>query len=184
LGDDEGPVRAVVCERNEITRRDDGTLAARGTGETFEVPAQLVFRSIGYTGLPVADIPFDEKRGLIRNQGGRVIDEHGAHHVGEYVTGWIKRGPSGVIGTNKKDSQDTVSRLLEDAAADRLNQPTSDDIDEFLRSRAQHLVEWDDWQAIDTAETTAGQQSDPQRPRIKLADWEQLREAARAQTRR
>ena len=104
--------------------------AARGTFD--EIPAQLVFRSIGYTGQPVGDIPFDERRGLIRNEGGRVTDPDGTHHVGEYVSGWIKRGPSGVIGTNKKDSQDTVNRILEDVADGRVNEPVADDIEALI----------------------------------------------------
>ena len=93
LGDDDGHVRAVRIENNAISRRDDGSLAARGTGTFEEIPAQLVFRSIGYTGQPVAEIPFDERRGLICNEGGRVTDADGTHQVGEYVSGWIKRGP-------------------------------------------------------------------------------------------
>ena len=104
LGDEAGHVRAVRIEKNALTARDDGSLAARGTGETEELPAQLVFRSIGYRGVPLPDVPFDEDRGLIRNVGGRVVDEQEAPAPGEYVAGWIKRGPSGVIGTNKKDS--------------------------------------------------------------------------------
>ena len=123
LGDENGHVRAVKIENNAIVARDDGSLAARGTGTFEEIPAQLVFRSIGYPGQPVAGIPFDEQRGLILNEGGRVTDADGTHQLGEYVSGWIKRGPSGVIGTNKKDSQDTVDKILEDAAAGRLNQP-------------------------------------------------------------
>src|SRR6478735_3086671 len=114
LGDENGHVRGVKIEQNAIAARQDGSLAARGTAVLEEIPAQLVFRSIGYTGRPVGDVPFDERRGLIRNDGGRVTDPDGTHHGGEYVSGWIKRGPSGVIGTNKKDSQDTVTKILED----------------------------------------------------------------------
>ena len=123
LGDENGHVRAVKIENNEIVAREDGSLGARGTATFEEIPAQLVFRSIGYRGQPVAGIPFDEQRGLILNAAGRVTDADGAQQLGEYVSGWIKRGPSGVIGTNKKDSQDTVDKILEDAAAGRLNQP-------------------------------------------------------------
>jgi len=182
LGDDAGHVRAVRIERNEISARDDGSLAARGTGEISEIPAQLVFRSIGYRGLPLASIPFDESRGLIRNEGGRVCEDDDEPCRGEYVTGWIKRGPSGVIGTNKKDSQDTVNRLLEDAAAGRLNEPTSDDIEALLEAQAPHHVEWDGWEAIDAVERAAGEEQG--RPRVKLAEWEALREASKAPTRR
>ena len=179
LGDDDGHVRAVRIENNAISRRDDGSLAARGTGTFEEIPAQLVFRSIGYTGQPVAEIPFDERRGLICNEGGRVTDADGTHQVGEYVSGWIKRGPSGVIGTNKKDAQDTVVKILEDAAAGRVNRPVADDIEAMIATSAAHSVTWEGWQAIDAIETAAGVASVPGRPRVKLTDWGALREAAR-----
>ncbi|HEX6390430.1 MAG TPA: FAD-dependent oxidoreductase, partial [Solirubrobacteraceae bacterium] len=182
LGDENGHVRGVKIERNEITAREDGSLGASGTGEFSEIPAQLVFRSIGYKGLPLASIPFDERRGLIRNDGGRVCDDDGEHCTGEYVTGWIKRGPSGVIGTNKQDSKDTVSKLLEDAAAGRLNAPSADDIEELLAERCEHHIQWEGWEAIDAAETAAAEGTE--RPRVKLADWEALREASKAPTRR
>jgi ferredoxin--NADP+ reductase len=178
LGDENGHLRAVKIENNAITQRDDGSLAARGTGTFEEIPAGLVFRSIGYTGQPVGDVPFDERRGLISNEGGRVTDEQGTHQIGEYVSGWIKRGPSGVIGTNKKDSQDTVEKILQDAAAGRLNQPASDDIDGMIATSCKHAVTWEGWQAINAIETAAGEASAPGRPRVKLTDWAALREAA------
>src|SRR4051812_10216699 len=179
LGDDNGRVRGVRVERNAIVARDDGSLAARGTGAYDEIPAQLVFRSIGYTGKPIGDIPFDERRGLIHNEGGRVTHTDGTHHVGEYVSGWIKRGPSGVIGTNKKDSQDTVTKILEDVAAGRVNRPVADDIEALVPASAPEAVTWDGWQAIDAVETAAGEASGTGRPRVKLTDWGALREAAR-----
>ncbi len=179
LGDESGHVRGVMIENNAIVARDDGSLAARGTGVLEEIPAQLVFRSIGYTGQLVAGIPFDERRGLIRNEGGRVCDADGRHQLGEYASGWIKRGPSGVIGTNKKDSQDTVNKILEDAAAGRLNDPVSDDIEEMIATHAEHAVTWEGWQAIDAIETAAGAGSVPGRPRVKLTQWAALREAAK-----
>jgi ferredoxin/flavodoxin---NADP+ reductase len=179
LGDENGQVRAVKFENNEIVEREDGSLAARGIGTFEEIPAQLVFRSIGYTGQPVADIPFDERRGLIRNDSGRVTDADGTQQVGEYVSGWIKRGPSGVIGTNKKDSQDTVDKILQDAASGRLNQPVADDIEEMIAAHCPHAVTWDGWQAINAIETAAGEASTPGRPRVKLTEWAALREAAK-----
>jgi ferredoxin/flavodoxin---NADP+ reductase len=180
LGDADGHVRAVKIENNAIVARDDGSLAARGTGTFEEVPAQLVFRSIGYTGQPVAGIPFDERRGLISNEGGRVTDADGTHQLGEYVSGWIKRGPSGVIGTNKKDSQDTVARILEDAAAARLNTPVADDIEAMIATHCTQAVTWEGWQAINAIETAAGEASTPGRPRVKLTEWAALREAAKS----
>jgi len=180
LGDADGHVRAVKIENNAIVAREGGSLAARGTGTFEEMPAQLVFRSIGYTGQPVAGIPFDERRGVIRNEGGRVIDADGRQQVGEYVSGWIKRGPSGVIGTNKKDSQDTVAKILEDAAAGRLNDPASDDIESMIATHCTQAVTWEGWQAIDAIETAAGEASTPGRPRVKLTEWAALREAAKS----
>ena len=136
-----------------------------------------MFRSIGYTGKPVGDIPFDERRGLIRNEGGRVTGPDGTHHVGEYVSGWIKRGPSGVIGTNKKDSLDTVTKILEDVAAGRVNEPVADDIEALIAASAPEAISWEGWRAIDAIETAAGQASG--RPRVKMTDWAALREAGR-----
>jgi len=182
LGDENGHVRAVKIEKNEIVARDDGSLGARGTATFEEIPAQLVFRSIGYRGQPVAGIPFDEQRGLILNAAGRVTDADGAQQLGEYVSGWIKRGPSGVIGTNKKDSQDTVDKILEDAAAGRLNHPPEDDIDALIANNCADVVTWDGWQAINAIETAVGEGSSPARPRVKLTEWAALREAARGVT--
>jgi ferredoxin--NADP+ reductase len=182
LGDENGHVRAVKIEKNEIVARDDGSLGARGTGTFEEIPAQLVFRSIGYRGQPVAGIPFDDQRGLILNAAGRVTDADGAQQLGEYVSGWIKRGPSGVIGTNKKDSQDTVDKILEDATAGRLNQPPEDDIDALIANNCADVVTWEGWQAINAIETAVGEGSSPARPRVKLTEWAALREAARGVT--
>jgi ferredoxin--NADP+ reductase len=179
VGDTRGGIRAVKIERNTIHQGDDGSLAARGTGLFDEIPAQLVFRSIGYTGLPVAGISFDANRGVIRNDGGRVTDADGTHLIGEYVAGWIKRGPSGVIGTNKKDAQDTVTKIVEDATGGLLNNPVADDIETLIAAQAEYAIDWAGWEAIDAVETAAGQAANPERPRIKLASWETLREAAK-----
>ena len=110
-----------------------------------------------------------------------MTDLDGTHHVGEYVSGWIKRGPSGVIGTNKKDSQDTVNRIIEDVAMGRVNQPISDDIEALVEARMPEVVTWDGWQAIDAIETAAGGDSAPARPRVKLTEWAALRDAAARQ---
>ena len=109
-----------------------------------------------------------------------MTDADGTQQVGEYVSGWIKRGPSGVIGTNKKDAQDTVDKILEDAAAGRLNDPVADDIEAMIATTAAHAVTWEGWQAIDAIETAAGVASIPGRPRVKLTEWAALREAAKS----
>jgi ferredoxin--NADP+ reductase len=127
-----------------------------------------VFRAIGYRGTPLAEVPFDEERGLIANEGGRV-------RRGEYVVGWAKRGPSGVIGTNKKDANETVDRLLEDLAAGRLLDPApiSDAaIEAFVRDRQPRLVDYEGWVQIDRHERGLGEPAG--RPRVKLTRVEEL----------
>src|SRR3954447_3019563 len=122
-----GPVTGIRVVRNELQPTEDGGLRAVATGDEEVIECGLVLRSIGYRGRPVPGIPFDERRGVISNDGGRVTDEDGQALPGEYVVGWIKRGPSGVIGTNKKDATDTVVKLIADADARRLNEPVSAD---------------------------------------------------------
>src|SRR4029078_9576974 len=119
LGD--GPDGAVTGIRIGINKIEDGR--AVPTGEEEIISCGLVIRSIGYRGTPLAGIPFDERQGLISNLGGGVLGHEGEHEVGEYVVGWVKRGPSGVIGTNKKDATDTVARIIEDRDAGKLNTP-------------------------------------------------------------
>jgi ferredoxin--NADP+ reductase len=138
-----------------------------------------VLRSIGYRGRPVAGIPFDARRGLIANVGGRVQDEHGPC-PGEYVVGWIKRGPSGVIGTNKKDAADTVSRIIEDRDAGAL--PEAPDCgaaatEAWLHARVPELITWAGWEAIDAHESALGEPSG--RPRVKLVRLPDLIRAGR-----
>jgi ferredoxin--NADP+ reductase len=181
LADEDGRVRAVRIENNEIVAREDGSLAARGTGAFEEIPAQLVFRSIGYTGEPVGDVQFDERRGLIRNEGGRVTDAGAAHQIGEYVSGWIKRGPSGVIGTNKKDAQETVDAILADLAARNgtrhtPQQPDAEAVEALLRERQPQLVSYEGWEAIDRHERAAGEATG--RPRVKITSIEQMLQIA------
>ena len=166
LGEGEdGPVTGVRIVKNKI---ENGR--AVPTGEEEVISCGLVIRSIGYRGTPLAGIPFDERKGLISNLGGRVLDpETQEHEVGEYVVGWVKRGPSGVIGTNKKDATDTVARILEDREAGKLNTPKDADpaaCEQFLSQQCPELVTWEGWRAIDVHETGLGE---PQgRPRVKL----------------
>nr|WP_296773458.1 FAD-dependent oxidoreductase [Rhodococcus sp. (in: high G+C Gram-positive bacteria)] len=169
---DGSSVTGVRVARNRIETDENGNLVAIATGEEEIIDCSLVLRSIGYRGRPLPGVPFDERRGLISNVDGRVSDGEGGHLAGEYVVGWIKRGPSGVLGTNKKDAADTVGRLLEDAAADRLNEPSSvatgDDIEAWLRVRNPGIVTWDGWKAIDAHEKAAGVPGE--RPRVKVVD--------------
>ena len=155
--------------RNRLEPERAAASRAVATGEHEVIPCGLVIRSIGYRGRPLPGVPFDERRGLIRNEGGRVCEEDGTPRPGEYAVGWIKRGPSGVIGTNKKCAADTVARLLEDLARGRLNEPAGaggDAIEAWLRARVPGLVTWGGWQAIDEHERGLGAPAG--RPRVKL----------------
>ncbi|MDQ8043984.1 MAG: FAD-dependent oxidoreductase [Solirubrobacteraceae bacterium] len=174
----DGKVERVVLERNELVA-EGGQLKAKPTGERETLDAGLVFRAVGYKGVELEGVPFEERSGLIRNEAGRVTDDSGNHLAGEYTAGWIKRGPSGVIGTNKKCAHDTVDELLHDLTTSHLAQPSDPDpasVDALLRERVPGLVDWDGWHAIDAVETAAGE---PQgRPRVKLVTYDALHEAA------
>ncbi len=185
LGEGEdGPVTGIRVVHNRIEPGPDGRLRAVPTGETEDIPCGLVLRSIGYRGRPVDEIPFDHRRGLIRNTHGRVVDEESRSHRGEYVVGWIKRGPSGVIGTNKKDAADTVAKILEDVGADALNAPPDPDPDSaavWVQERVPDAIGWEGWMAIDEHERTSGEPHG--RPRIKLVRNDDLLAAALARLR-
>jgi ferredoxin--NADP+ reductase len=176
----EGKVERIVIGRNELVRDETGAIKAKDTGERETIDCGLVLRSIGYKGIPVEGIPFSEKRGIIPNEGGRVTED-GKQVPGVYVVGWIKRGPSGVIGTNKKDAQDTVDNLLADAEAGRVPQPelASDPgaIEALLAERKPEHVTFPGWEAIDAAEVAAGEPKG--RPRVKFTRVADMLEAAR-----
>jgi len=172
-------VERVVLARNELVSEQDGSLRAPTTETQIVVEAHAVFRAIGYRGSPLADVPFDERRGVIANTGGRVVAPEGVRH-GEYVVGWAKRGPSGVIGTNKKDANDTVARLLEDFGGGRLLAPSpiSDAaLDRFIRERAPNVVDYAGWARIDRHERERG--ASQGRPRIKLTRVQEMLAAAK-----
>ena len=175
LGD--GRVEAVRVAINQIVASADGRLQAVPTGEEEELPASLVIRSIGYRGVEIPGVPFDARRGLIRNLGGRVIDDADAPLTGEYVVGWIKRGPSGVIGTNKKDAADTVARLLEDRDAGRLGTPELEPAEAWVLEQAPNAVSWAGWANIDAHETGLG--AELGRPRVKVVRTAELHDVAR-----
>ena len=177
----DGKVERVIVGRNELQRDETGAIKARDTGERETIECGLVLRSIGYKGVPVEGVPFSEKRGLIPNEGGRVVTD-GEQVPGLYAVGWIKRGPSGVIGTNKKDAQDTVDNLLADLEAGRIPEPelASDPgaIESLLADRKPDHVTFPGWQAIDAAEVTAGEPKG--RPRVKFIRVEEMLDAARS----
>ena len=169
LGDGDGPVTGLRVVRNRLEPDSRGGVRAVAAHEHELISCGLVIRSIGYRGRPLPGVPFDERRGLIRNDGGRVCEGDGTPRAGEYAVGWIKRGPSGVIGTNKKCAADTVARLLDDLARGRLNDPpaaSGDAIEPWLRTRVPGLVTWRGWEAIDEHERDLGAPAG--RPRVKL----------------
>ncbi len=186
IGDGRG-VHSVVLARNALQAGENGRLRAEPTGETESIEAGLVMRAIGYRGIALPGVPFDERSATIPNDGGRVIGGTGGAPAGtqepvpsrvlpgEYAVGWIKRGPSGVIGTNKKDAQQTVDALLEDLAADthlRPRDPDPESIERLLAERVPALVTYEGWSEIDRHEQSLGEPHG--RPRVKLTRIEEL----------
>jgi len=185
IADQSGRVCAVELVRNELRADEQGTLRAHATSQHERIDAGLVFRAIGYRGLPLPGVPFDERRGIISNDGGRVTDpQSGAALPGEYVVGWIKRGPTGVIGTNKKDAQETVDAIFADLAAssngslgDRATAlPDGAGIERMLRERQPDLVPYEGWLEIDRHERSRGQRAG--RPRVKLTRIDEMLQIA------
>jgi ferredoxin--NADP+ reductase len=169
----EDKVEAIELVRNRLEERD-GRLVAVATDEHETLECGLVFRSVGYRGVGLPDLPFDESRGTIHNEGGRVVGE-----VGTYCAGWIKRGPTGIIGTNKKDATETVALLLEDVQQGRLahrDDVTAEAVEALLAERGVRAVMYPGWISIDELERAAGEKLG--RPRVKLRTWDELLEAA------
>ncbi len=170
LGDER--VEAIELVRNRLEPDGGGSVRAVATEERETIPCGLVFRSVGYRGVVLPGVPFDEGVGTIPNVAGRVVDDGGEPIPGLYCAGWIKRGPTGVIGTNKKDATETVEHLLEDARAGRLPERSGASIDALLAERHVQVVTYAGWESIDAAEKARGE---PQgRPRVKLCSWEEL----------
>jgi ferredoxin--NADP+ reductase len=168
-------VDAVTGLRTERTRLEAGRLV--GTGETVDLPAEMVLRSVGYRGLPLPGLPFDDTTGVVPHRAGRVLTESGPL-TGVYVAGWIKRGPTGVIGTNKSDAAETVATLLADAPElPRASERDPDAVLELLCGRGVDPVEWAGWTAIDAAEQALGAERGC--ARVKIAARKGLLQAAR-----
>jgi ferredoxin--NADP+ reductase len=174
-------VEEIELVRNELVVDEGGSIRAVPTDRAESFECGLVLRSIGYRGVALPGVPFDDSKGTIPNDEGRILDpESGTPIAGEYCVGWIKRGPTGVIGTNKKDGQESADHLLEDARAGRLLEPQAPSIDAveaLLSERRPDFVSYTGWQAIDRTECAAGQKQG--RPRIKLCTREELLAAAR-----
>ena len=169
-------VESIDVSRNEIVRTDDGALRAQSVGEGVEtIECGLVLRSVGYRAVPLPDVPFDERSFVLPNERGRVLSPDGEPLPGVYSVGWIKRGPTGILGTNKRDAEETIGCLVEDLRGGGLAQPPRPDreqIDELLAERKPDLVKTAGWRAIDAHELERGQNE--QRPRVKLASREEL----------
>jgi ferredoxin--NADP+ reductase len=171
-------VEGVEVVRNRLEVDERGRIVPMPSDEREVIPCGIVFRSVGYRGVALPGLPFDESRATMRNADGRVLDDSGNPLPGVYCAGWIKRGPTGVIGTNKKDATETVQHLLEDAQRGELPRATADGtLELLLRERNVEFVEYRGWEAIDAAERAAG--SPLGRPRVKLASWDELLAAAR-----
>lgn len=180
LGED-GKVVGLKMERNEL----DGKGGVRGTGEYIEYPMQAVYRAIGYFGSELPEVPFDAKYGVISNNEGRVIDENGEHIPGLYASGWIKRGPVGLIGHTKGDALETITHLLED----RENlytapEPDADTFAAYLDSKGIEYTTWEGWHKLDDHEKALGAasqdaESNP-RARVKVVDRDEMTRISRS----
>jgi ferredoxin--NADP+ reductase len=179
--DASGRTRSIVVDRNQIVPDPSGRLMAVPTRERESIDCGLVLRAIGYRGRPLPGVPFDEVRGLIPNARGRVLDHTGAAIPGEYVVGWIKRGPVGVIGTNKKDATETVAAIMHDIDAGVVTaaSPASDTraVNRWLAERVPGLVDWEGWLRIDEHERRSGEPHG--RPRAKLVQVTEMISVAR-----
>ncbi|MCV7204201.1 NADP oxidoreductase [Mycolicibacterium peregrinum] len=172
----EDRVESIVLGRNELVRDPNGRVVAKDTGEREELPVQLVVRAVGYRGVPTPGLPFDERSGTIPHTDGRIDGSRN-----EYVVGWIKRGPSGVIGSNKKDSQETVDTLLDDLATAGVDERGSEydvELAEWLLEHQPKLVTGEHWRLIDAHERASGESVG--RPRVKLASVAELLRIAHA----
>ncbi len=170
-------VTGLRVGRNRLVERD-GRWSPEPTGEEEVLECGLVVRSIGYRGTEVAGLPFDGRNGTLPNEAGRIVGEDGAPLPGAYTAGWIKRGPSGVIGTNKKCANETVDTLLTDLEAGRVpaRARTGEELDELLERRGVHRVDVEGWRRIDQHERDLGEAQG--RPRVKLVAHADLRERA------
>ena len=164
-----------MLEKNTLSG-EPGKQKARGTGETLEMECGAFFRSVGYRGVAMPGVPFDEQWGVFPNVGGRIVDGE-APVAGLYAAGWIKRGPSGIIGTNKPDSIATVKEVLADLPGLRpCEKPDSDAVRDLLRSRGVSVIGYEDWRKIDAAEIKRGEAVG--KPREKFVTVQEMLAAA------
>ena len=168
-------VKSVKVVKNRLYRSDDGSLRPKPTNETEEIPTDLVFRSVGYRGIPLPDVPFDDSSGVIPNEKGRVLDETGGNPIpGLYTTGWIKRGPTGVIGTNKTDSGETVSCMVEDIEEKNTLRPELTSAESIKELLDEKHISYNEWLRVDSFEKKEGEKRG--RPRVKVSRLEEILE--------
>lgn len=182
FGDENGRVTGLRMVHNELYQTESGTLRPRSTDRYEDIEVGLVFRSIGYEGVPIPGVSFNERWGVILNADGRVLNPETRQPViGEYTAGWIKRGPSGVIGTNKPDAVETVEFMLADAAAGKHldpAEPSATAVADFVRQRQPDVVSYEDWQYLNELEEAKGHELG--RPRVKFTDVETMLDALRS----
>ncbi len=168
-----GRVSALQLERNRLVAGRNG-LSAEGTGELEEVPAGLVVRAVGYRSLPLVGLPFDARAAVVPSELGRVVDPaRGVAVAGLYVVGWVKRGPTGLIGSNKPDGVETAASMLDDLAAlAPANEPARESIDRLLAERGARVVDFAAWQRLDRHEIERGKAQG--RPRVKLGSIREM----------
>jgi ferredoxin--NADP+ reductase len=176
IGDSAGSVAGIKLVRNELYATSTGALQPRALDQFENLPVGLVFRSVGYRGVPLPGVPFNESWAVILNDKGRVLDADTKQPiVGEYTAGWIKRGPTGVIGTNKPDAAETVECMLEDLGAGAVLEPVHPDAaaaEAFVRQRQPNYFSYADWLKLDAIETERGRAQ--HRPRIKFTRLEDM----------
>jgi ferredoxin--NADP+ reductase len=172
--DQDGKVAGIKIERTKL----DGTGNVKPTGEFREFPIQAVYRAVGYFGSELSEVPFDEKAGVIPNDKGRVLDSDGKHIPGVYATGWIKRGPVGLIGHTKSDAIETIAQVIQDKKTWwQPALPAEESVTALLTSRKIDFVGWPEWLRIDAEEKRIGQSQE--RERIKLVEREDFLSVAK-----
>jgi ferredoxin/flavodoxin---NADP+ reductase len=175
-GNDAGEVVGMRLVRNKLEATPAGTLQARPTGKFESLPVGLVFRSVGYRGVALPGVPFHDSWGVILNESGRVLDPQTKQPlVGEYTAGWIKRGPTGVIGTNKPDAAETVDCMMQDLAQDRIlrpEEPTPGAAERTIRARQPRCFAYQDWLRLNELEVARGRSAG--RPRVKFTRVEDM----------
>ncbi|MHC5260158.1 FAD-dependent oxidoreductase [Streptomyces sp. UC4497] len=176
LGED-GRVVGLRTERTEL----DGTGNVKGTGNFTDWDLGAVYRAVGYLSDELPKLPWDIKSGTVPDEGGRVIQENGEHLQSTYVTGWIRRGPVGLIGHTKGDANETIANLLADHAEGRLQtpvSPTPESVEEFLGERGIRYTTWDGWYKLDAAEKALGEPHG--RERVKIVERAEMLDASEA----